>query len=257
MSTEKLIYRSPKKHRIIALKDFLEKNNIPITSIKLNICLRNRFPVVNRRGSITSHNLNVYIRNGDAGTVQMEKSDEIHIPIEDFNEELNDAQSFELYTDEEHEETARGIMENCDEETFFGDCIFSSIDYEETFDIFMLLKKNNIPCSDVHTIFTEDNGEKYLLFTDPENMDAATKIMNRIERYETETEIYEKTKVKKNELFNNEHHENNIFKFLIPVVTIFCCLFLFKINNESIIGIIIRKIGAILAALTGTGYIGE
>jgi hypothetical protein len=233
MDTEKIIYRSPKKHRIITVENFLRKNDIPITSTKLNIC----------------------IRSGRGGMVQMEKSDDLHVPIEEFNEILNDAQAFELYTDEEHEAKARDIIESCDEETFFGDCIFSSIDYEEAFEIFMLLKRNNVPCSDVHTVFTEDNSEKYLLFIEPDDMETATKIINRIEI--PETRVYDDDNdEKQDKLTNNEPHESNIFKFLIPVVIVLC-LFLFKINNESIIGIIIKKIGAIISGLSGTGYIGE
>jgi hypothetical protein len=184
----------------------------------------------------------------------MEKSDDIHVPIEEFNEELNDAQAFELYTDEDHETAAREIIESCDDETFFGDCIFSSKDYEEAFEIFMLLKRNNVPCSDVHTIFMEDNSEKYLLFIEPEDMETATKIINHIEIIKPE--IYEDNDKKQKILFNNEHHESNIFKFLIPVIIVLC-LFLFKINNESIIGIIIKKIGVIISGLMGTGFIGE
>jgi hypothetical protein len=231
MDMEKIIYRSPKKHRIIAMEDFLKKNSIPITSIKLNIC----------------------IRSGRGGAVQMEKSDEIHIPIEQFNEQLNDAQAFELYTDEEHEEEARKIIENCDEETFFDDCIFNSDNYDVALEIYLLLKRNNVPSSDVHTVFTENNGEKYLLFTEPENMEAATNIINRIDKYE---KINDDIDEKQDGLFNNEHHGNSITKFLLPVVIILI-LFLFKINNESIIGIIIKKIGAFFAGLTGTGEIGE
>jgi hypothetical protein len=232
MDSEKIIYRSPKKHRIITMMDFLGKNNIPITSTKLNIC----------------------IRSGRGGMVQMQKSDDIHVPIEEFNEELNDAQAFELYTDEEYENAARELIEKCDEETFFCYCIFSSIDYEEAFEVFMLLKKNNIPCSDVYTVFTEENSEKYLLFIEPDDMETASKIINHIEL--PETRIYEDDDKKQIELPNNEHHENNLFKFLIPVVIVLC-LFLFKINNESIIGIIIKKVGAFFSGLMGTGYIGE
>jgi hypothetical protein len=214
------------------MMDFLNKNSIPITSTKLNIC----------------------IRSGRGGMVQMEKSDDIHVPIEEFNEVLNDAQSFELYTDEEHENTARELIEKCDEETFFGDCIFSSIDYEEAFEIFMLLKRNNIPSSEVHTIFTDENSEKYLVFIEPDNMETASKIINHIEI--PETGIYEDDNEKQIEVTNNEHPENNILKFLIPVVIVLC-LFLYKINNESLIGIIIKNIGAIITGLMGTGVIGE
>jgi hypothetical protein len=186
--------------------------------------------------------------------VQMEKSDDLHVPIEEFNEILNDSQAFELYTDEEHEANAREIIESCDEETFFDDCIFSSIDYEEAFEIYMLLKRNNVPCSEVHTVFTEDNSEKYLLFIEPDDIEMATKVINRVET--PETRVYDDNDEKQYELPNNEHHESSIFKFLIPVIIVLC-LFFFIINNESIIGIIIKKIGAIISGLSGTGYIGE
>jgi hypothetical protein len=217
MDMEKIIYKSPKKHRIIAIKDLLRKSNIPITSIKLNIC----------------------IRSGRGSLVQMEKSDEIHIPIEEFAEKLNDMQAFELYTDGEHEDAARELIEKCDEETFFGDCIFRSNNYDEVFEAYLLLKNNNVSCSEVSTVFTED-GEKYLLFSEPENMETAVKIINHIEIWEPE--IHD---VRQDELINNEHHENNIFKFLIPVIII-ACILLFRINNEFIIEIIVKTIGMII-----------
>jgi len=153
---EKLIFRSPKKHRIIAVKRLLAQNEIPVTSIKLHIQIQ------------WSHG---GIKSGQAGqraTETRERRNELNVPIEEFDEKLNDAQTFELYTDAQYEEMAIEFIESRDEETFFGDCIFRSENYEEAFKIYTLLNKNNIPCADIFP-----GKDAYLLFIDLESMDKA------------------------------------------------------------------------------------
>jgi hypothetical protein len=116
-----------------------------------------------------------YKRKTNTGKIEEREScDELNVPIEEFNEKLNDAQTFELYTDEKYEDAAEKLIENCDEETFFDDCIFKSKNYDEAFEVYRLLNKNNIPCDDVFTSVDE-----YLLFIDPENKDEAAKIIEQ------------------------------------------------------------------------------
>jgi hypothetical protein len=186
---ESLVFRSPKKHRIIAIKRLLIENNIPITSIKLHT---------------------FYERNYSNGisriTEKKEECDELNVPIEEFDEKLNDMQIFELYTDEKYEDTAISIIDNCDVETFFDDCIFRSKDYDETFEVYLLLKKNNISCDDIFTSVHEYSVfDEYLLFIEPENKTEAIKLIeqrNKVKTYE-----YQKKTININQ-FNND----NIFK---------------------------------------------
>ena len=156
---EKIIFQSPKKHRVIAIKNLLTENNIPISSIKLYIYVEWSY------GG----------RKGGARIIKfMEKRDELNFPIEDFNEKLNDSQTLEIYTDDKYEDKAVEIIENLNIETFFDDCIFKSINYDEAFEKYLLLIKNNIPCDDVFT-----NNEEYLLFIDPENREKAINILEK------------------------------------------------------------------------------
>jgi hypothetical protein len=156
---EKLIFQSPKKHRIIAIKKLLIENDIPISNIKLYIYVE-----WNHGG-----------RKGGKGITQyIEKRDILDLPIEDFNEKLNDSQTFEIYTDDKYEDKALEIIENINIGTFFGDCIFKSVNYDETFEKYLLLTKRNIPCDDVFI-----NNEEYLLFADPENRENAMNILEK------------------------------------------------------------------------------
>ena len=154
---ETMVFQSPKKHRIIAVKYLLRDNNIPITSVKISIYVE--WSHGGRRG---------------AGRVKeiIEKRDELNIDIEFFNEKLNDAQTFEIYVDEKHEEAAINLIENINIETFFDDCIFKSTCYDAAFDVCKFLKKNKISCDE---IFTTDDG--YLVFIDIEKKEEALKLL--------------------------------------------------------------------------------
>lgn len=70
---------------------------------------------------MTSIKLYIYVewgfdgrRGGDRIIKSNEKRDELDIPIEEFNEKLNDAQTFELYTDEKYEDATIKLIEKCD-----------------------------------------------------------------------------------------------------------------------------------------------
>jgi hypothetical protein len=222
---EIMIYNSPRKYKIVAVKDYLIKNNIPITGIKLGLYLT----------------LNSGIRKG--GTANIEKHDELNMPIEEFNEILNDSQVFEIYIDEKHMENANKLFENFDVETFFNDCIYKSNNYDEAFAIYQLLHKNNMQCDDIFTITDIDtNTEEYLLFLDPEKKEDALKIING-ENEENEVRAYEYQDIRPKEPFDEEYHERNIIKYIIPLVILLLLLLYFiKIDNDSILETIIKKI---------------
>jgi hypothetical protein len=187
---EIMIYCSPKKYKIVAIKDYLIKNNIPITGIKLGFYLR-----LSSGGG----------KSGPTITEKIEKHDDLNIPIEEFNEILNDSQIFEIYIDEKYEKDADKLFENLDIETFFNDCIYKSNNYDEAFAIYQLLLKNNLQCDDIFTITDIDtNVEEHLLFLDPEKKEDALKIINEENRIKT----YEFQNIKTNELFGRENNIN-------------------------------------------------
>jgi hypothetical protein len=222
---EIMIYSSPRKYKIVAIKDYLKKNNIPITGIKLGLYLVLR----SGRG-----------KGGTANIEEIEKHDELNMPIEDFNEILNDSQVFEIYIDEKYMEDVNKLFEDFDVETFFNDCIYKSNSYDEAFAIYKLLIKNNLQCDDIFTITNIDtNIEEYLLFLDPEKKEDALRIING----ENEEKTYEYQDIKPKEPFVEEYHERNILKYIIPLIILLFLLFYFiKIDNKSILDIIINKI---------------
>jgi hypothetical protein len=229
---ETVIYQSPKKHRIIAIQDLLIKNNIPVTSIKLNICIRSG----ERRG----------------GSVEITRSDELNVPIEEFNEKLNDAQTFEIYVDEQDETAAMELVTQCDEETFFDDCIFKSDNYDEALEIYLMLTRNNAPCDEVCTVYTEDGKEEFLLFTGPEHKEEAIQLIKGENKFETRArEMYLERErgiddIPREKFLNNEKPERSIFKYLLPLIII-ACILLLRFDNQFVIEIIIKKVGLIIS----------
>jgi hypothetical protein len=233
---EKVIYQSPKKHRIIAIQDLLIKNNIPVTGIKLHICLTTSSGI--GKGSMR------------VDTIEIERSDELNVPIEDFNEKLNDAQTFEIYTDEQFEVAATDIIEECDEETFFDDCIFKSTTYDDALEIYLLLTRNNVPCDEVCTVFNEDDKEEFLVFTEPDYKLVAIRLINELKRIEIKQKeiMRETTNEQKENFFNNEKHETRgpgIYKYLIPLIII-AGILLLRFDNQFLIEIIINKVTEII-----------
>ena len=192
-----MVFRSPKRHRVIAIKNLLAEHNIPVTNIKLHI-------------SVTwSHG---GINAGQAGirvTETREKRNALNVPIEEFTDKLNDAQAFELYTEAQYKDMAIELIESCDEETFFGDCIFKSEKYDEAFEVYQLLNKNNIPCNDV---FPAVDG--YVLFIDPVYIDKALEIIQQ--KYKEKNYKYKKKKPKNQSehTYQETDYRKGIFKFL-------------------------------------------
>ena len=222
---EKMVFHSPKRHRIIAVKKLLAGNDIPIVSIKL------RLYVEWGHGGIKAGQAGIRI------TESREKRNELNVPIEEFNEKLNDSQRFELYTSAEHEAAAIELIEGINEEIFFGDCIFKSENYDEAFEIFSLLNRNNIPCDEIFP-----GADAYLLFIDPEHIEKATELIN--ERHGEK--VFKNKKRKQKEYFTPEYQErprNDILKFILPGIIILAILSL-RINGESAIEIILRHLSA-------------
>jgi len=194
---ERMVFQSPKKHRIIAIKALLAENGIPVTSIKLHIRVE------------WSHWSQAGIEARKKHTEAREKRNELNIPIEEFNDKLNDAQTFELYTHEKYEEAALELIEHCDEETFFGDCIFKSESYDEAFEIYSLLNKNNIPCDDIFP-----GADAYLLFIDPEYMDKAMELIAH--KNNKRAKRKNRTGHRDNDQYDDEtgYRKNSLFRFL-------------------------------------------
>jgi len=194
---KKVIFQSPKKHRVIAIKKLLAEHDIPITNIKLHIS------VAWSHGGINAGQAGIRV------TETREKRNELNVPIEEFTDKLNDAQSFELYTDAHYEELALELIEACDEETFFGDCIFKSESYDEAFEVYSLLNKNDIPCDDV---FPGVDG--YVLFIEPVHIDKALEIIQQ--NYKEKFYKYKKQKPKNQseQTYQETDYRKGIFKFL-------------------------------------------
>ncbi|MCL2382317.1 MAG: hypothetical protein FWC64_12160 [Treponema sp.] len=190
---EKMVFNSPQRYRIIAVKKLLAENDIPVTSVKLHIRVE------------WGHG---GLKHGQAGqriTETRERRDELNVPIEEFDEKLNDAQTFELYTAGEYEDAAIELVEGIDEERFFGDLVFASKKYDEAFAVYALLNKNNIPCDDIFP-----GADEYLLFVDPVYMDRAKKI---IEQTQDDT-FYKHKNRKAKEPPAQEYRRTNLFKSL-------------------------------------------
>ena len=82
---EKMVFTSAQKNEIIEIKNVLIDSNIPITSIQLYIFIET---IHRSRG-------NTYIdRRENRGILTF--------TIEEFDEELNDAQKFEIYTEDKY-----------------------------------------------------------------------------------------------------------------------------------------------------------
>jgi hypothetical protein len=230
---EKLVFSSPKKYKILEIKRLLNENSIPVTSIKLYIYVN-----MTRR-----HRTNSLIID------EREKRDELIIPIEEFNEKLNDAETFEIYTEENYFDRAINIIEDFNNKNFYNDCIFQSRNYDEAFNIQRLLIKNEIPCDDVITNFLDDDVEEYLIFLDPEFHEKAENIIN--DNYKQEIPIENEDVIKQNAetIFYENSEWNDSFKkfFKIIFVVLIIAVLIFFIDKkhpfiDQILNIIIELI---------------
>jgi len=170
---EKCIYSSPKKYKILEIKKLLLDNNIPVTSIQLYIYV----------------NMSRLHARGEDEIIDIrEERGELLVPIEEFDEELNDAETFEIYTEEKHADKALVLIDEFNENNLYKNCIFKSMDYKEASNIHAVLLKNNIPCDDIITNIIDENNEEYLLYLDPNFHEKAENIMENRDKQEFQTE---------------------------------------------------------------------
>jgi hypothetical protein len=156
-----------------------------------------------------------------------EKRGELNVPIEDFDEKLNDAEALEIYTEEKYADKAISLIEDFNEKNFYNDCIFQSRNYEEASNIQMILIKNEIPCGDVVTNFLYDDTEEYLIFLDPEFHVKTENILKN--NFKQEIPVEKRDGIKQNEdiQFSQVDEWRNPFvsffkfSFIISIIIIF------------------------------------
>jgi shikimate kinase len=229
---EKLIYSSPKKYRILEIKKLLSDNNIPVTSIQLYIYV----------------NMSRLHARGEDEIIDIrERRGELNVPIEEFNEELNDAETLEIYTEEKYADEAMDLIEKYNEENLYKNCIYKSMDYNEASGIQELLLKKNIPCDDIITNVLDNNDEEYIIYLDPDFLEKAEYIIENKDKPELLNEKQE-LQIKpiekrrsifyiKDDLFSTEKAGNNIItkflKVLIIAAFFFIILYIVAVLNQA------------------------
>jgi hypothetical protein len=214
---ETIIYSSPKIYLIIDIKNLLNENNIPVSSIQLYITV----------------NMDKHTKYGTFLDTR-ERRGELMVPIEEFKEKLNDAETLEINVEEEYCDKAFKLIEEWNNKNFYKYCIFKSCDYDEADNIQRLLIKNNIPCDDVYTNILEDNTEEYLIFLDPEFNEQANDLLRNNDKPKIEIiDTYYK-KDNKNKLYEQELKENvslrSILMIFLIIIIISILLYKFKSN---------------------------
>jgi hypothetical protein len=219
---EVVIFKSPEKYKILEIKKLLTDNNIPVASVQLYIHV-----VMTKRGK--GGNIFIIDEREDRG--------ELIVPIEEFNEKLNDAQTFEIYIEEHYANEAIKLIEEYTEENYYKDCVFQSSNYDEAYNIQILLQKNNIPCGNVETNFLDDNTEEYLIFLNPEYKEIADNLIKNSYKNENEVEIRNNKHTADDDESDNFYQENkwgNIFRiYLKASLTVLIIFAIMYIINEK------------------------
>jgi len=233
---ETLVYSSPKKYVIVDIKNLLNKNNIPVSSIQLYIKV----------------NMD---RSTEKGLFQVkdtrEERGELMVPIEEFDEELNNAETLEIYVEEKYSDKALNLIKEMENKIFHKHCIFESSDYDEADAIQRLLVKEDIPCDDVYTNFPDDDTEEYWICLDPAFHEQANNLLKR--NYQPKPEIvdtyYKKDNREKVKVYEQEQKENislrHILIILLIIVTISFLLYR-SIDNIPIIDKMIDRLFEII-----------
>ena len=215
---EVMIYSSPRKYIIVDIKNLLNENNIPVSSIQLYI-----------RVSVDRHT-----KYGAFPNVREERG-ELAVPIEEFDEKLNNAETFEIYVEEEYHDKACSLIDEWVNKNFYKYCIFKSSDYDEADTIQRLLVKNDIPCYDVYTNFLENNTEEYLIFLDPAFHEQANNLLKNNDNpkiIDTYYEEYKKDNKEKVKIYEQEQKENvsprHILIILLIIIAISFLLYRFR-----------------------------
>jgi len=229
---ETIVYSSPKKYIIVDIKNLLNEHDIPVSSIQLYI-----------RVSVDRHT-----KYGEFPNAR-ERRGELTVPIEELEEKLNDAETLEIYVEEEYRDKACNIIDEWVSKNFYKYCVFKSYDYDEADTIQRLLVKNDIPCDDVYTNFLEDNAdnnEEYLIFLDPAFHEQANNLLKR--NYQPKPEIVGKVKV-----YEQEQKENvslrHILIILLIIIAISFLLYRFRDNIpivDKIFNILKNRIGGLI-----------
>ena len=218
---EVMIYSSPKKYVIVDIKNLLNENNIPVSSIQLYI------KVVN----VDRHTKYGAFPNA------RERRGELTVPIEEFDEKLNNAETLEIYVEEEYSDKALNLIEEMENKIFYKYCIFESSDYDEADTIQRLLVKNDIPCDDVYTNFLEYNTEAYWICLDPAFHEQANKLLKHNDRPKPEIidTYYRKDNKERVKVYEQEQKENvSLRHILIILLIIIAISFLLYSFRDSI-----------------------
>ena len=219
---EVMIYSSPKKYIIVDIKNLLNENNIPVSSIQLYITV----------------NMDKRTKDGVFRDTR-ERRGELAVPIEEFDEKLNDAETLEIYVEEEYSDKALSLIEEMENKIFYKYCIFESSDYDEADTIQRLLLKEDIPCDDVYTNFLDDNTEEYWICLDPAFHEQAHNLLKR--NYQPKPEIietyykdYKKDNREKVKLYEQEQKENVSLRHVLIILLIMVTIsfLLYRLRGE-------------------------
>jgi hypothetical protein len=159
---EELVFAWADRQFTLDVKNALAQAGIEVSSIKLHV------KVVLRK----QHRYASY-------TEVLEDRRDLQVPLEDFTEELNDAEEFELYTESAFAEEAKLLVKSYCKEQYPDDpalngCVFMSANKDESADIQQMLEQNNIPCLEIEKIISEETGlAEYALYVTPEHEEAA------------------------------------------------------------------------------------
>jgi len=219
---ETIVYSSPKKYVIVDIKNLLNENNIPVSSIQLYITV----------------NMDKHTKDGIFRDTR-ERRGELTMPIEEFDEELNNAETLEIYVEEKYSDKALNLIEEMENKIFYKYCIFESSDYDEADTIQRLLLKEDIPCDDVYTNFLDDNTEEYWICLDPAFHEQAHNLLKR--NYQPKPEIietyykdYKKDNREKVKLYEQEQKENVSLRHVLIILLIMVTIsfLLYRLRGE-------------------------
>ena len=215
-----LIFQSPKKYKILEIKELLINNDIPILSINLSINV----------------NMSKYSISSGIFYDIRENNGELIVPIEEFNEKLNDNETFEIYTEEDYSEKAKKLINFYCERNFYNDCIFQSNNYNEAVFINKILKENDIPCDEVFTNIFVNGTEEYLIFLDPKYHDQANDLIEKLQVIKKEEENNKSDNLILNDKQTEKspaHYIKMLIFFIIGVILISIFLKTYIINRNE------------------------
>lgn len=198
---EQWIYSSANRQKIIDIKKFLEDSGIPVLKITLNIEVR-----LDKRGRHYSF------------VEELKESNELTVPIEEFDDELNDAQYFAMYINSEDYDNAVSLLEAYFNEASSENCVFLSDDYEETVRIKESLLQQGIGSKEIIEHINNDGSREYVLYTEPEDVEAAQDFIE--EHYPYEKQIKEPEPERKRAKGKYGKEVVSIYSIIITILVI-------------------------------------